>query len=263
MPNLDVSAACVIQITDCHLLAEQGQRLGDWDNWAALEAILEAIRHDQPTPAALLLTGDLVHDESVRGYQRLAQRLHVLDIPIYAVAGNHDDPSLMTLHMPCIQVGGMAQVGAWQIALLNSHTGTSDSGVVGQAQLQDLQSRLHATPDTPTLVAVHHPPTTVGSPWIDALGLQDSDELLESLNCHAHVKAVVSGHVHQEYETLVNGLTVLTTPAVTRQFMPASVDYAEDTQHVPGYRCLYLSETGALRSEVHRVAQARVAGLKG
>ncbi len=264
MQKCDVSNedACIIQITDCHLLAQPGQRLRAWDNWAALREVLADVQRKHPAIDALLLTGDLVHDESPSGYQRLADLLQEFAVPIYAIPGNHDSPSVMAQAMQNVQVGGWARVRGWQIILLDSHIDSTDCGALGEQQLARLDSRLQAPSQSNTLLAVHHPPAVVGSPWIDALGLRDGAQLLRIAHQHAQVKAIICGHVHQACDMPLGSLRLLTTPAVTRQFLPGSQTPAEDRQRVPGYRCLHLSPDGLLRSVVHRVPAARQAGLK-
>ena len=171
------SDVCLIQITDCHLLADPDARLGGWNNWAALQAIFEDIRGAHPQPSGLLLTGDLAHDESPEAYQRLDALVMEWRVPVFALPGNHDDPEAMRLHMPKVQVTGSAQIGAWQLQLLDSHVDGQDSGQLGCNQLTHIEAEL-AQNQQPTLIAVHHPPAPVGSAWIDALGLHDGAELL-------------------------------------------------------------------------------------
>jgi len=259
-PVVSDADACIIQISDCHLLATPGERLHGWDNWAALEAVVTDVRRVHPNPSAILLTGDLVHDESAAGYQHLQDLMLKFGVPVYAIPGNHDSPATMAEAMPGIQVGGTAQIGTWQILMLDSHVDGSDSGRVGEQQIEQLHASLSANPQ-PSLVAVHHPPASVGSKWIDALGMADGGQLLKMLAQHEHVKAVICGHVHQACEFSTKGVQILTTPATTRQFLPSSKSPAFDTQKAPGYRCLHLSISGVLASQVNRVPQARIAGI--
>ena len=252
---------CVVQISDCHLLANEGERLGDWDNWAAFAQILEHVRATHPRLDALLLTGDLVHDESRAGYARLAAWVNTLATPVYACAGNHDDPMCMAQAMPKVQVGGQARIGGWQLQLLNSRVPGHDHGELGATQLQGLAAHLNSERQRPTLLAVHHPAVCFGSAWLDKIAMRDGDALLRTLKHAPQVKAIVCGHVHQAREISLDSAKLLSCPAVTRQFLPYSQHFAEDNQHTPGYRCLHLAPDGSLRSHVHRVPKARQAGF--
>lgn len=253
-------AACLIQITDCHLPANPGIRLSGWDNWASLQAVLEDVRQNHPGLGGILLTGDLVHDESEAGYVRLAGLMQTFDVPVFAIPGNHDNPERLRSAFQALQPNPESgKIGGWRLLLLNSHMEGSDCGALGQAQIDRLSDTLAQTPDTPTLVALHHPPTPVGSAWIDALGLLDAAHLLRATSQHPQIKAVLCGHVHQASETNVDSQRILTTPATTRQFLPKCRSFAVDNTRAPGYRCLYLYPDGRFDTYVHRVPGARAA----
>ena len=85
----------VVQITDLHLLPDNGSRLYGVDTMASLELVLEKIM-ELPEPAeAIIATGDLAEDGSEESYARLRQRLARLGVPVYVLPGNHDDPAAM------------------------------------------------------------------------------------------------------------------------------------------------------------------------
>jgi len=151
----------LIQVTDTHLFAGADTRQGRWRTDASLSAVLDDIRSRHADRLdALLLSGDLVHDETPDGYRRLADRVARLGVPVYAIPGNHDDPRAMAEAMPGVQVGGSACIGRWRLQMLDSRIPGSDGGRVGDAQLDALEAALRDD-DAPTLVAVHHPPCAV------------------------------------------------------------------------------------------------------
>lgn len=245
----------VIQITDCHLLADPSASLRGWLNQPALEAVLAHVRENYPKIDAVLLTGDLAHDESAAAYRRLANAIRTLGAPIYALPGNHDDPALMRACMTEIQVGGTARIGPWRIHLLDSHVPGKPGGRLGRKALAALAEDLAAAPDAPTLVAVHHPPGPVGAPWLDAIRLADGDALLALLRRHRQVRAVLCGHVHQAFDGSAGGVRQLAAPAVTRQFLPGSTTSTEDPHRMPGYRALRFLRDGRLTTQVRRIAR--------
>lgn len=248
-------ALTLVQITDTHLLADPARRLHGWRVAAAFDAVLAAARRRFPRPHALLLTGDLVHDESAAGYRWLARRLRGW-APAYAIPGNHDDPGAMARHLAPVQVGGVAELGRWRLHLLDSRVPGQDGGRLGAAQLEGLAAALT---DDPTLVVVHHPPAPVGTPWLDAIGLADGEALRGLLRGRPAVRGVVSGHVHQAVDRRVDGWRLLATPATCRQFLPGNVTPAEDPRRAPGYRSLRLHPGGRLTSRVFRVPAALAA----
>lgn len=247
----------VVQLTDCHLLADTDAPLHGWRNWRALDAVLAHVRAAYARIDAVLLTGDLVHDESEAGYRRLAERVESLGAPVVcALPGNHDDPDGIANDMPGVRTIGPVALGPWRIHLLNSRIQGSEGGRLGEPALATLADDLAAHPDHPALLAVHHPPVPVGAAWLDAMRLADGDHLLTLLQRHPQARAVVSGHVHQRFEAHGTPAHVLCTPAVTRQFRPGSATFAEDAERSPGYRVVRLAPKGGLTSRVRRVPAA-------
>lgn len=248
-----MNASTIVQITDSHLLADPRRRLYGWRVAAAFDAVLAAARERFPAPDAVLLTGDLVDDESAAGYRRLARRLRGW-APVYAIPGNHDDPGFITRELRPARTAGVVTLGRWRLHLLDSRVPGRIGGRLGRPQLERLARELT---DAPSLIAVHHPPVAVGTPWIDALGLDDGDALCALLRRRSAVRGVVAGHVHQAVDRHVDGWRLLTTPATWRQFLPGSVGHAEDSRRAPGYRVLRLHPDGRLASRLFRVPAAR------
>lgn len=256
------TSALLIQLTDLHLLADPAEPLGGCYNQAALDAVLADIEQRYPAPDGLVLTGDLVHDETPAGYQRLARQFADLPCPVWAIPGNHDDPAAMNRHLTGIRLRGPALIGAWQLHLLDSRIAGSPAGRLGQPQLHALQDALDRSPATPALVACHHPAAPVGAGWLDAMRLADGDRLLSQLAARPQVHALISGHVHHSSDRRVLGCRQITTPAVTRQFRPRSERPVMDHASAPGYRVFRLGGNVELRTRVHRVPAARAA-LRG
>lgn len=248
----------LVQLTDPHLLADPAGRLNGWRVAAAFDAVAAAARTRFPGPDALLLTGDLVHDESEAGYRWLASRLRGW-APVLAIPGNHDDPATLTKALRPDAGVGETRLGGWRLHLLDSRMPGRDDGRVGPAQRARLEAALAVT-DDPALVVVHHPPVAVGTAWIDALGLTDGEALRALLRQRPAVRGVAAGHVHQAVDRRVDGWRLLTTPATCRQFRPGSRDFAEDRRRAPGYRMLRLHADGRLTSRVFRIPAARAAG---
>lgn len=247
----------LIQISDCHLLDTPGERLHGWDNQAALAAVLAHVARCYPAIDAVLLTGDLVHDETAAGYRRLAAAVQRLGAPLLAaIPGNHDDPAGIRSAMPGVATAGPLRLGPWRLHLLDSRIPGSDAGRVGAEALAALRADLAAHPEAPTLVAVHHPPVPVGAAWLDAMRLADGEALLELLQRQPQARALLCGHVHQAFEARRGPLRLLTAPAVTRQFAPGSDTFAEDHRRVPGYRALRLFPDGRVTARIRRVPEA-------
>lgn len=234
------------QISDLHLLANPDEIRWDLNPQALFNEVLELAVAEQPD--AILLTGDLVHDESSAGYQRLTQQVNATGIPVLAIPGNHDDPAKIRAEFgdALLKLDDVTVIG------LDTHIQGSDCGFLGVDQLTRLEQHISDS-DQPCLVVLHHPPLKVGSEWIDELGLADSEDLTALLEKHRDkVIAILSGHVHQDFNGNVAGIPVLTCPSSNRQFLPGAKDFATDRKNA-GFRLCEI-KNGTLKSAVLRLS---------
>jgi len=249
----------LIHITDLHLCADPTARLHGWNVEQAFARVLDDALARFPDYDGLVLGGDLVDDESAAGYERLNSRLSALDRPVLAIAGNHDDPDLMSRLLTSAQVHRPITIAGYRLYALDSHQQNSEAGRVSDAALGRLDRDLHADA-TPALIFIHHPPVVVESAWLDAIGLENADELIACLSAHRHIHAVVCGHVHQAIETKLGEIPCWSTPSTMRQFLPGAATFAEDSRRVPGYRLIETGTDGKLITTVIRVAAANACG---
>lgn len=240
----------LVQLSDTHLRAAAGMAGADADT--GLRATLAAMAARGAD--ALLLTGDLAHDDGAPAYARLAALLAPLGLPTLCLAGNHDDPA--ALAASALGVSGGADLGAWRLVLLDSTLPGQSSGALGAAELERLDATLAAAPQRPALVALHHPPLALGSAWIDAIGLAAPERLFAVLARHPQVRAVVFGHAHQSFAARIGGIRVLGCPSTCVQFRPRRARFALDPLLPPGARWLDLYADGRLTTGILRAAPA-------
>ncbi|ERJ19700.1 phosphohydrolase Icc [Salinisphaera shabanensis T35B1] len=248
----------IIHLTDLHLRADADARLHGWLVEDAFQRVLAAALEALPRPDAIVLGGDLVDDESVRGYKRLDSTLARLPCPVLAMAGNHDDPLRMAQTLEHAVVHERLRVGEWQLMALDSHINGSEAGELGGQQLERLDGWL-AENTAPTLIFVHHPPIDVGAAWIDAIGLHDRDALERVVAGRAHVKAVLCGHAHQAAELDFADRPCLVTPSTMRQFAPGAHSFTDDPARAPGYRLIEIAADQSFETTVKRVRSATAA----
>jgi Icc protein len=242
----------LLHLTDPHLFADETRELYEVNTADSLRAVLrEALTGGRARPDAILVTGDIAEDESRDAYLNFRRALAVFDGPVLCAPGNHDAPETMaaTLNQDGFQYCGAAQLGGWQILVLSSHLRRNPAGRVSRDELARLDATLASKPNTPAVVAVHHPPVRVMSRWLDGVGLQNSAELLEIVDRHPQVRCVLSGHVHQEVDILHRRVRVLTTPSTCAQFLPHTENCVMD-QGPPAYRRLELEPDGTLDTSV-------------
>lgn len=244
-------------ITDTHLFARSDGSLMGVNTEQSLLAVLADIRASGMPFAAAIATGDLVHDETILGYERLRRHLETLAVPVFCVPGNHDDAKRMA---SVLQQGlvtmqrGWSSV-RWHFRFLNSAQPGEVAGRLFAAEVGELAVWLSERHEHDrVVVGIHHPPLPVGSAWLDRIGLIDPEPLLEVLTSHPSVAAMVCGHVHQEWEVYQGSMRCMTSPSTCAQFKPGSADFAQD-QEAPGWRWLRCLADGSLQTGVRRVTR--------
>ncbi len=247
----------IIQVSDCHLFANPGERLYDVDPRASFERVIGEIAARHGDADLLLATGDLAQDESAGAYRYLAERFDRLGLPLFWIPGNHDDPATMREHLR----GGVCHgdklivAGDWIVVLLDSTLPGEVHGRVSDAQLDFAGAALYRHRDRHALVALHHQAIDCDSRWIDAKGYPDNAALRRRLLAHDNLRAVVWGHVHQQGEFEQGGARWLSAPSTCAQFKPGSDEFALGDE-APGYRWLELLGDGRLRTDVVRTPPA-------
>ncbi len=243
----------ILQFTDTHLLQDPAGSLRGARTLPRLAACLaHARRHFFPADA-VILTGDIVHDEPA-AYGAVDLLFGELDMPVLLIPGNHDIPEEMRRqlgHAP-FQVGGQWRTAnGWQILLLETWFAESadGEGQLGAAQLQEVDEALAMGTEPHAFVFLHHPPVPMDSPSLDELGLLDGPELSATVARHPRVRGVCWGHAHQALDLFRAGdVRFMCTPATCMQFKPRN-DFAADDRP-PGYRVIDLLADGAIVSEV-------------
>ena len=253
---MTANSVLIAQLTDTHLFADADGIMMGVKTAESLNAVVAEVAQLPRTPDLLLLTGDLTQDETVASYERLRHAIEPLGIPTATIPGNHDVPAVM---LPCLQGGCFTaarslQIGGWQVVLLDSVVAGQTAGALATSELHFLADQLAMVPHTPTLVALHHPPCLIGSPWMDEIGLQQAEALFEVLDRFPQVKLVVFGHIHQAFEGDRQGVRYLGTPSACVQFRPLSQDLTLD-ETLPGFRLIELFSDGTFHTEVRRIPQ--------
>ena len=181
----------------------------------------------------------------------MQQQLKLLNTPVLALPGNHDDVDLLAEFFPnsptdTIQV---SRHGPWQIIRLNSCLPGKPEGRLSKKTLVDLEKFLRHHRQEPLLIAVHHQPVSIGSPWIDKYRLFDPEIFLGLIDQHSSVRAVVWGHVHQAFEMNRNGTAMLGGPSSAINSLPGMQKFTPDSNG-PACRWLELREDKTLASGI-------------
>jgi Icc protein len=244
----------LIQITDTHIFADAKDRFDDVDTSASLNEVLNLAKANDWPVDALLATGDLVHDPRTMAYERLLEVFTTIEKPVFCLPGNHDSPILMhkLLNNQNVHTSKSIEIGQWLIVMLDSFLIDTHAGEFKQEELDLLDGILSKHQDKHVLVCLHHPPVEIGSEWMDSMRLENSGEFFEVLDKYVHIKAVIWGHVHQEFSSERNGVRLMASPSTCVQFMPGSGEYRKDGREA-GYRYLKLYNSGKIETYVLRL----------
>lgn len=203
----------VLQVSDLHCARDPLARVYGEPSDDNLDAVLStSLRHDGP-PDVIVATGDIADDSSTAAHRRVAERLRSLATAAFWVPGNHDTPALMAELAPAA-FPACVSIGDWELVFLDSSWTDHDAGRLGPAQLTWLESRLLVLPKHVALI-LHHPPL----PACDDRDCQlsDANELLDVLDRHPQVRAVLTGHNHRPFDRHRASIEFLGAPSTCRQ----------------------------------------------
>jgi len=239
----------IAQITDCHLPADPKLEYRGMDSYASMKALVRKVKTLKPD--LILATGDLSEDGSQASYFALKQFFDSMGVPVLALPGNHDDAALLARIFPVSPVDKVQVTdhGPWQIIRLNSCLPGTPKGQLSDLSLLGLKNVLAQDAGRPRLLAVHHQPVVVGSPWIDKYRLFEPEPFLSLIDNHPDVKAVVWGHIHQAYDANRNGTRMLGGPSSASNGLPGAQKFTPDTCG-PACRWLELNTDGTVYTEI-------------
>lgn len=207
----------LVQLSDLHLRAgEEGSGPA-----ARLAHAVRRVAELQPRPDAVLLSGDLADAPSGEAYEQAHELLASLGLPLHAIPGNHDDRDLLRARFgPGPAPAGTPvhfalDCGALRLIGCDSTNPGHESGALGAERLAWLERTLEQRPETPTLLALHHPPVLTGVRSMDAiaLALEDRTALEALLGSHPQVQAITCGHVHLTMTCAFAGRPLLVCPS--------------------------------------------------
>jgi Icc protein len=210
----------LVQLSDPHIVSRHETLLGGIDTTAFLRDAVVKVNALDPAPDLVLLTGDLVNDGTPAQYEHLMELLEPLAAPLHLLPGNHDHLPHLYAAAPTLvhdrdgRADGVIE-GPLRIATLDSSRFPMPAGDLDADQLSWLDAVLAEAPDTPTVVALHHPPFVTGIKHMDVMGLAPG--AIAGLHAvvikHPQVERVLSGHLHRFIAHRFAGTMAMTAPS--------------------------------------------------
>lgn len=242
----------LVQCSDMHLFANPDSQLLGLNTQHSFEQVVALVKQQQSFIDLLLTTGDIAQQSEPATYQRFLQTMQSLDATHFCIPGNHDLSHAYDHHLPLNQLPCEVVVGSWCCILLDSSVDHEIAGSFSQRMLDYLHQALQRQHDKHILIALHHNPIAVGCVWLDQHMLKTHEAFFKVVAQHPQVKLVIHGHVHQEFEQQLHGVTYLSCPSTSLQFKPQSVKFTLDRVS-PGYRQLDLYADGRFETQVNRL----------
>jgi len=219
------------------------------------ERVVRLINDLPVQPDFVVHTGDVVTNPHPAAYRLAVETFSRLNTPVYYATGNHDRPEDLHHFFPMgpkedLLPGRNAltyrfYVKGYQFLVLDGRgpDEIDPHGILSDAQLQVL--RAEARPDGPPLaIFVHYPTLPLNSPWMDRnmrlLNWQPFHEAL--LPARERLRGVFYGHVHQNMQTVRDGIHYVSVASLFSQFTawPTDVETGFDPDHPPGYNFVTL-----------------------
>jgi Icc protein len=246
----------IFQLTDCHLHADPHWRLAGVNTQASFESVISLAKKQPAGADLILLTGDLVHDASVTGYNRMADHIECFGLPTYCLPGNHDKPPILTEHMnsPLVSTPKVVDLGNWLLILLDSVLPGSEGGHLDRAELDFLQEALEAFPEHHVLICLHHHPIPINSAWMDNISLDNPAPFFNITDNYSNIRGMLWGHIHQAFEAQRQGVRMMGSPSTCIQFIQ-NQDAFGISPSPPGFRWLELMPDGTINTAVEQVEQ--------
>lgn len=211
----------VVHVSDPHFLAGGARLGGRYDVESTFARTLDAIRAVHPSPAAIVVTGDLADLGEPDAYRRLRDAVEPvaeeLGTVVVWVAGNHDErpalrEGLLDLAPTQEPVTGVWDLDGLRLIALDSSVPGWHHGDLDEAQLTWLAEILREPAPHGTLLALHHPPLPSHLPLFDILELRHQDELADVIR-GTDVRGILAGHLHYSSHGTFAGIPVSVSSA--------------------------------------------------
>ncbi|MEM6932055.1 MAG: phosphodiesterase [Pseudomonadota bacterium] len=202
----------IVHISDTHLVkSEHDELIGE--TVSSFQAALDDIVLRHQDAELLVVTGDLVNDGSLGGYEILRECIKKLPMPVELILGNHDDrENFLSVFQRRRSENGfvksMRQLSIGRALLLDTHQPGSHSGALCDKRLAWLEAQLTADPG-PFWIFMHHNPIPTHLPQMDRIMLHAPDHFGDIIADHRdHIAFIFHGHLHLPMSGSLYGVPV-------------------------------------------------------
>ncbi len=243
----------LVQISDLHIGETREHRLAGICTYESFSQVLSDIVSRCADADMMMVTGDVAAEGKHSAYRLFSEQAQFFEIPYAWLPGNHDDFTAMQrgiIYSPYLPI---LKLGPWRVLSLNTAIPGRVGGKLVDEELSFLDQTLRAEPQSPFVIFMHHPPMPVGCDWLDKQRIANADDFEGIIRAAGNVKALFTGHVHQEFSAKWAGCDVYTAPSTCFQFASQSADFAM-SDVLPGYRWIDLHANGEITTGVRHLS---------
>ena len=202
-----------LHFSDFHIPDKPGDYRNNTDLFQKLDNLIEHTQKLQLNPSFTIITGDLSHTGTTQSYKhvkKIIKKLENLGGPVFPTTGNKDNPSNFTkilLEKPSHQKDSPCYysktIEGIHVIALDSRTPGSNMGLLGEKQLDWLETELDVHEDLRSVIAFHDPIYFFGE-----LGLFNKSDAcrFRDIVSAGNVLAVLNGHLHCPLYGFVDGV---------------------------------------------------------
>ena len=222
----------VAHLSDTHLLAGDRRQYGAIDTVAHFRAAFDRLARLDPSPQALVFTGDLAdlgEPDAYRGLRDLVEPFAAeIGAQVVWCMGNHDERAAYSRELFGEESDApqdrVYDVAGLRIVSLDTSVPGWHHGEITDSQLDWLRAVLATPADQGTILALHHPP--IPSPLVPAaeiIELRETERLATALG-GTDVRAILGGHYHFTSHSTFAGIPVSVAAATCYAVDTAPVD---------------------------------------
>ena len=241
----------IAQVTDIHLGFEQDNP-GEL-NRQRLDQVLRYLNNGPNRPDLLIATGDLTEHGAAASYRQLADAFSICSFPVHMCLGNHDIRSNFSAQFPELPVAdGFVQyaldVRGVRILMLDTVEEGRHGGAFCDIRAKWLRSTLAQDRNTPTIIAMHHPPVEIGIAWMNTHPEEQwVSNFTQAIQDAPNIKGIMCGHVHRSAAVPWHGTAVAicssTAAQVTLDLNPIDPEKPDNRSMIiadhPAYALLF------------------------
>lgn len=244
----DISKVTIVQLTDSHLGSREDYLVRSVNTLESLFRVAKKAALEEYDFVAC--TGDISDIGTKDSYIQFLKLVNKTNLNnVFCVPGNHDDTANMesVLGKEFIKKRLFSQ--NWLFLTINTHVPNQNYGYISSDQIEQLMQSIQTNPDRFVSIFMHHHTVPVNSSWIDKSMLRNADEFITTIQSYSNVRAVVCGHVHQDYRVKHGHISFICSPSTCMQFKRLQHEFCLDSLP-PAYRMLYFHSNGKVSTEV-------------